>query len=244
MKKNQSLSFAITAIMLLAVAPIAWGSPFENPPETNPNIDWETTFSYQRNIFLDFNQNPVGPVGPIPGADYEGYDDPVLWDSDFVEFTGDVEWNATLGAVGIFDAPAEGASGTLIVHIDNWERPWPVKHIYEEMVWRREAVATWWFYQEFLGLPDGYVEQDNWWWEESDPSHPNNQDLSLDYWVEILPNPPWEEKIISFEIEPGTPGSNLYVKSLHLATECVPEPATLGLLVLGGLAVLRRKRSI
>jgi hypothetical protein len=224
-------------ICFVVITSLAWGAPFVNPPEDNPNITWETQFSYQRNIFLDFNVNPIGSVGAIPGADYEGYDDPKLWDSDYVEFTGAVEWNESLGAVGIFDSQGS-SSGSLIIHIDNWIRDWPVKHLYDEVVWFHEGAAGS-IYQDYLGLPEGYTEGD-FWGIEGDSSRPSGEDLWWNYWVEIEPNPPWEDKVINFSIGDG---GSVYVKSIHIATECVPEPATLALLGLGGVfSVISRKR--
>lgn len=237
-RQSQLLSCALVALFALAIAPAAWGAPFDAPPESNPNITWQTSFPYQRNILLDFNVDPRGPAGSgIPGADYEGYDDPVLWDSDYVEFTGDVTWNAALGAVGIFDATA-ASSGTIVVHIDNWVRDWPVKHLYDEFVFKFEGAAGS-IYQQSLGLPAGYAEGEYW----GDASFPFTAGVDewVHYWTEIERNPPWENKIISMSIGAG---GSVYVKSLHVATECVPEPTSLALLAVGGLVLvfLRRKR--
>ena len=234
---SKLFTLCVVAGLALAVAPTGWGDPFANPPESNPNITWQTPFPYQRNIMLDFNADPVGPVGAIPGATYQGYDDPLLWDSDYVEFTGSVEWNEALGAVGIFDAE-KPTSGTLIVHLDNWVRDWPVKHLYEEVTWRWEGTSGS-ITQLPLGLPSGYEVVD-WWGAVSDPARPEATDLWLQYWVEIEPNPPWEDKIIEFNV--GGPGS-VYVKSLHIATECVPLPGAvlLGMLGLGAAGLKLRK---
>ena len=230
MKKNQLLSFALTAIVLLAVAPTAWGSPFVTPPEGNPNITWQTQFPYQRNIMMDFGVNPVGPVGPIPGADYEGYNDPVLWDSDFVTMTGAVRWDQAKGGIGIFG----GGSGTITFHFDNWEMPRPVKHFYEELTWKVEQVSGS-IYQDFV-TPSGMNKYTDSW---NNVQNLGGGSYRLSLWAEFQPNPPWEEKVYTLSSSTG----NIYLDSLHVATECVPEPATMALLGLGGLSLLRRKRS-
>ena len=243
MNKERVLSFVLTAVVVFAVSPLAWGvyvpMEFDNPPEDNPNITWETQYpDYQRNIFLDFSVNPLGASGNgIPGAGYYGNDDPVLWDSDYIEFTGAVGWNEELGAVGIFDAEGQ-AFGTMIIHIDNWIRDYPVKHLYEEVVFQWEQGMA--IYQSYLGLPAGYVQDTgNILYEIDTVPDPTTGAYSWQYWTEIEPNPPWEEKVINFGT--GAAGGSVYVESVHIATECVPEPTTMALLGLGGL-LLRRKK--
>jgi len=179
---------------------------------------------------MDFNADPVGPVGPIPGADYEGYDDPILWDSDFVTMTGDVRWDPAKGGIGIFG----GGSGTVTFHFDNWERNWPMKHFYEELIFKVEIVSGS-IYQDFV-TPDGknmYTDS----WDKVDDLGGGSYRLCL--WAEFRPNPLWEEKVYTL----SSPNGNIYLDQLHVATECVPEPATIVLLGLGMLAALRRKRS-
>ena len=64
------------------------------------------------------------------------------------------------------------------------------------------------------------------------------------HWVdiEIRPNPDWEEIIIPFgSFENGFIAGNLWL--IEIDTVSIPEPATLSLLAIGGLALLRRKRS-
>lgn len=88
------MTFLVVAVLVLTVAPVVSGGPaFVYPPESNPNVTWVTQYPYQRNIMMDFSEDPVDPTGatgPIPGAQYTGYDDPMLWDSDFVTTTGDI----------------------------------------------------------------------------------------------------------------------------------------------------------
>jgi len=224
------MTILLTATVVLAVSSSVWSSPFVYPPETNPEITWQTPFPYQRNIMMDFNADPVGPVGPIPGADYEGYDDPILWDSDFVTLTGDVRWDPAKGGIGIFG----GGSGTITFHFDNWERDWPIKHFYEELIFKVEIV-TGSIYQDFV-TPDGlnmYTDS----WDKVDNLGSGSYRLSI--WAEFRPNPLWEEKVYTL----SSPNGNIYLDQLHVATECIPEPATMLLLGLGALAALCRKRS-
>ena len=52
-------------------------------------------------------------------------------------------------------------------------------------------------------------------------------------------------KIDNLRTDPGclfTIGGDVFVDQLVVDTICIPEPATMSLLALGGLALLRRKR--
>ncbi len=57
---------------------------------------------------------------------------------------------------------------------------------------------------------------------------------TYEWTLEIRPNPPFETIWVPFPVS-----SN--IEEVHVATICVPEPATVGLLLCGGLAALRRR---
>ena len=57
MKQSQLRSFALAALVVLAVAPAAWGEPFVAPPEDNPNI---TTFEDSYTLYDTFLIKKIG----------------------------------------------------------------------------------------------------------------------------------------------------------------------------------------
>lgn len=187
------------------------------------------------------------PEGPL-GAHYEGWDDPVLRSSDYVEFTGDFQWydhvqgdesHESFGVIGIDNRGGTSTlTGSAVFHIDNSDRPW-IKHV---------AITTLYGYPydggpDHLGdvsievnPPPGYVVT---------PTFNQAAALATMYWIEhsfaftVVPNPPWEEIVLTVTVDPG---EELYFDYLHVATECIPEPAGLGVIGLAVLALRRRRR--
>lgn len=239
--------------MFVAV-PAAVASPFELPPEVGAPR-WHTVFPYQRNIDWDFSTDPRSTP-----PHYEGWDDDWLHVSDFVELTGDVHWYDVVpgestdgdgqtgtnqdgdyhGVIGLDNREGqETLQGQAIFHIDNWDTP-NVKHIWEEY----DFVI---FDPTFAGSS---IIQDL---DRGGSSLEGIEVVSLgqistepklyrqDIWYELIPNPPYEAKIVTFTAAAGT---MVIFDRLHIATECVPEPATMSLLAMGVLPVgslLRRR---
>jgi hypothetical protein len=213
---------------IVACPPAASAIPFQNPPEEFAP-DWWTQFPYQRNIYWDFAVPPVGgPPGPLPGAHYQGTLDPILWESDFVELTGDTEWfpdvpvtgGTVTGAIGIDNrAGATELTGTAVFHLDN-KGPDAVKHVWDEATYVIGGGAI--FLENMVVPPD---------YDVTGAAGPLNHELvdpALDlwrdnWWWQIEPNPPWEEKVMTFIVPPG---GFVFVDDYHVATECVPEPTT------------------
>ncbi len=241
----------VCCLSVLWVCPAVYALPFIYPPEDPVwgAPEWETGFPYQRNIMWDFDRDPSNtpPAGqyndPAYDVHYEGTDDPNLWESDWVTFAGDVEWFETLGRIGIDNTGGcTELEGSVTFHIDNWPDPQLLKHVWTEieslqpMPFQNCVVPTW---GDIPGLlPPGYTEVDSDWWLEYDGVNP---EVLENDWIWIEPNPPWEE--IRLDIY-APAGEAVYVDSVHIATECVPEPATVVLLALGGLPMLvpRRRR--
>jgi hypothetical protein len=237
--------YNIVLIVALAIclAPLyVIASPFDNPPEDNWD-EWKTSYPYQRNIYVDFTTNPSG--GPystgIPGADYEGWADPDIWESDFVSYTGDVIYDGTGERMGA-EAIGGDAIGSGIIHIDNLDRPYAYKNFWIELhldVSNPLEVENWINYNFAFDEFDEYTldwEPDYMWLYETDP----NYGYGIYTWGTIYPNPVWEEIQFTFTI-PEDEWAWIY--DVHVATECVPIPAAVWLLGTGliGIVGMRRK---
>ena len=229
--------------------------PFVNPPEDYTNyIDWETQFPYQRNIYWDFSVDPT--IMPTsyndPNADvhYEGYDDEELWSSDYVQLEGvsyfetDPTGTGRTGLIGIDNRDGEEKLyGKAIFRIDNHQREWPLKHLWKEIVFYDNHLVEelpMSFVTETMELDEGYEVTGA---QEVVVEPAGDLFERHNIWYRIEPNPYVEYIILNFEVEGG---AYAFVDSLHIATECIPEPATmmlLGSLATGlfGFAGLRRR---
>ncbi|MBN1852047.1 MAG: PEP-CTERM sorting domain-containing protein [Pirellulales bacterium] len=235
--------------VVLMLGTLVQASPFEKPPESNMP-GWVTAFPYQRNIDWTFATDPRGGPTPngAPGAHYEGYDDPVLWDSDFIQLGGDAQWYEDLssfgmpwqGMIGMINNTTAPMSGELRIHVDNWERLWPFKHVWIEFDYianRPEVVDT--VDLSMVSSAGSEVVDDG----QSDAWFLPTQLFRQNAWAYIVPNPLWEELVL--KIEGLQPGDFILMDRLHIATECVPEPGTFalgGLAIIGLVAFARRRR--
>ncbi|MGQ9761828.1 MAG: hypothetical protein ACUVQH_07945 [Thermogutta sp.] len=236
-----------TGLVGVVVASVLWASPFEWAPEGR--VPWVSPFPYQRNVDLTFQISPVGgqPGQGIPGADYEGTADPVLKVSDFVEFQGNLTWYDSVngfpfqGLIGIDNRLGNRPlRGGVVIHLGNLPSAGPEKRIWIEWDFLLSAptIPVTFFVSDSLGnLP---VEE---WVSDIRPQQ--NGLMRQNRWYLLKPNPLWEEITIQFPLVPR--GGYAFVDRFHIATECIPEPAT-GLIALaGGLGLIvmgiRRKRS-
>jgi hypothetical protein len=241
-------------------------APFVNPPELFAP-EWSTSSPYQRNIYWDFSSNPEGGPTPsgAPGADYEGYDDSILWDSDYVEFVGDVQWfdpaiynnkrgstrytDERGGKIGIDNSSGLfPLFGSAIFHINNLIDPKPLKYIWLEMeaIQHLAGSPPYTLAWPSLDLPGGYNETgSDFFIEDLDPFGERYREND---WWEVDANPSWEEIVLHFPLV--GPGESVYVDNFHVATESsepIPEPSTIlllgaGLFGLFGIIIRNRRK--
>ena len=267
---NASKVLGTVMLVVLSVVTVFFlGSPalataFNNPPESNSVCgEWVTDFPYQRNVLLDFAWDPrqwpndagwseakdlvPGPVptGSPGTAHYEGWADPDLYPSDWLWFddsgwawfdsdptnqAGGSSHNGVFG--GLFP---KNSTVNIALHLDNTEDPNMWKNAYSETVYWWDGVGElyWDVVPNTGNVVDGSFQvtvQDGGW-------------TLLSAWYGLSPNPLFEDIEFTLVTDPDTP-SEFYIDKWHVATECVPESATLGVLTIGLIPVLlRRKRS-
>jgi hypothetical protein len=205
--------------------------PFVLPPETAPG--WQTSAPYQRNIDMDFSVTPVGTPGSgIPGAVYAGSLDPSLKAGDYVSTFYNVTWFPSLsgfsqtGLVGIDNrAGTSEVFGYLAIRIANTTDANAQKHVWEEFT-----------FLENCGIGFGVANDAGLFdMPYCDAGDAGGGATRLDAeWVRS-PNPAWEYVAFEFRVPAG---DYCLVDSLHVATECVPEPAALPLLAVAAVTVL------
>lgn len=258
--KHMLLSIAV--VMLLS--PVVCADPFVNRPEEHWPFDgpplynpWVTPFPYQRNIRYDFatdvNTWPQDPAVPraydsLPGVNVtlQGTDDQILHPSDYIEWEGltwfpiDPVGGSKTGVIGIDNRQGVGpATGQIIFHLDNWDQRREFKHIWKEIIYDLCAeVGIEAKMEEILVLPEGFEVVA----KEIVLDNPIGDGYRMENMAwKVWENPPWEEIIITLNVPVG---SYAFIDDVHFATECVPEPASMTLAILGGgaLLALRRRR--
>jgi len=191
---------------------------------------------WQRDIRWTFDVSPQG--GPsssgAPGAQYEGTLDPLLWDSDYVTFSGALEWYDSLpgftatGLIGIDNRlGATPVSGSAIFHIDNLPEPRPSKEFWGDWFRATNGVGP-----EVSLVSDG--DEVPFGGGGAIPDPPPEFYGLFTAW-HIYPNPPWEELVFDFSVPAGQYG---LLNSVSVQSNClVPEPASVCLLGLAGGAI-------
>jgi len=132
---------------------------------------------------------------------------------------GQAWWPDLNGKIGVWPL-----SGEIWIEIPNNPVPNPLKEIYIQLTWEEQAPGN----KPIVQTTEPYAE-----------AGLLLQETPLDglwmhsiYTIQLLPNPAFEMILISGGID---------VDQLVIDTICIPEPASLMLLVIGSLALVRRR---
>lgn len=172
---------------------------------------------------------PGLPVPGFPGAgEYlvPDIDQNIYGDATLVAYPGPLQsWQALWGGRdGVWPL-----SGTIEIWVPNVPQPNEYKDIWVQITWAKQVSGS---TPSVLEMGDYGLQGDETYATLVDETPLDSTWFHSTYLIHLPYNPPSEWIKIS-----GT----LMVDEIVVHTICAPEPATLGLLVLGGLAALRRR---
>jgi hypothetical protein len=227
---------ALTGNALAGVL-VVEGDP--NPP------DWRGEWSTTSQIWY-FDHDP-GPVDQFSETRYYDPDEapsggqPPLGETHALVTPGDPIWKETDDVHGSDRYGIWTTSGYIDVVVDNHEPPNDFKWVWVQVTWAPDMVG-YTSAPTFTNLTP--AADPNWPVELIDEIVWGDGWYTSTYQWRIYPNPTQESFRIGYDNSGGAglPGTAIIVDELVIDTWCIPEPATLGLLLLGGLAMLRRKR--
>jgi len=259
----------VAAAAQAGLPPLTFNDPPETNPLIPPG-GWAYPYPYQRNVMLDFLTDPFqwpdDPNAPgardlIPGQNYQtaGTHDPWLHESDWFTWADidgdgqqdDPDWfldeegsvdEVFPGREGFFGLSGSDDEILIAWQLDNIHNPDGLKHVYVEMEYFEIDDARWTTKGILDSEPpvqvvDGTTETVL--VETVDVGGEIVEIYRFSGWTWIEPNPLYE--VIGLSLEAQSGGGAVYIDYIHIATECIPEPAGLGLIGLAMLAVRRRR---
>jgi hypothetical protein len=158
-------------------------------------------------------------------ASFSWNDSDPLWHMDIFDASA-------LGDYPLDSMPAQAMSvgPDLYIEMPNFIDPLPIKYVHIDLFFNTSVDASSFDLDVLAYDPVETAE-----WEITDASTGSDYNHYID--LQITPNPD-NEIFQFFGVNPGYDGLNI----VEISTISVPEPATLGLLIMGGLVLLRRRR--
>jgi len=221
------MRFTVRTVLLVCILSVcSYGvSAFGDDPFSPPWYGEPGTTHAEYNF--DPGSDPFNP--PVPPDAWVGPGDPP--EADIVFGPGMDYQEAWGGRVGVVPL-----SGQIIIDVPNYPLPNPYKEIWVQLIWAAQDVgkvpSVWAEASGFVVHPTEFIDEVI--LEPTGELPPADGNwIHSTYRIIIEPNPPSETIYIS---------GSIMVDQLVIDTWCVPEPATLSLLGLGGAAILLRWR--
>ena len=211
----------LAALAIVALlAPLALADDL-NPPPWERITTEGTTFQHWESWFDWY----VPGEEYLADTEYNPYGTPAVMDPNgYSEVLSEYE--------GRDDVLHVSEGWWLEVMLPNTDTANPVKEVYLQWVWHWDGLPDYPEVYDLYGTIDSweievldsypFAETEGWWYE----------------WIKITiyPNVDFEE------IDIWPVNDDLYIDQLVIDTRCIPEPASLALLGIGGMMLLRRRR--
>ena len=228
----KKMTLAIAVVFFLSNFALATTVLDDVPPPWRGQ--WSTTSQVWE---FNYDPDPPGsienyyePDGPAPGGQ------PPLPSTHVVVFPGDPQWMEFDTVHGSNRYGIWGLSGWIDVVVDNHEPPNEFKWVWVQLTWASDSAVA--------GAVPTLTNLN----PAADPAWPVTLTDEIDwgdgwytstYQWRIYPNPEYEEFTIGWD---SSAGQATIVGQLIIDTWCIPEPATLALLLAAGLFVMRHRR--
>jgi hypothetical protein len=245
LKRTKQLVVVCMAVTLLTLTLPALADNFAPPDYVGDPLSYHAEW--------EFTNGPIPPTPPamlIPdGGESNGGP---LTNEFLYDLLGGTHIDLDTNAWGWVVADGDGGMmhdgpdqvGQFVINTINWVDEMPEKYIRVQITYIGQAPTVLGahgysyngYHPTYPGLP---TETTYHGFFDAGPvvvvDDPNNSYLYQDIWME--PNPDWEQIVVDVPL--GTIIDEIVVDSIS-----IPEPATMSLLALGGLALLRRRRRL